>query len=382
MTARRRDSDFEYLLEQLEGEFELLVRQLAPGGTMTGDVYQPLNPLRNDTRPGSFVIYVKGPKKGFWCENSPNGLPGQGGAYDFVAYILGGGNIAAGRKLAYPYLRDRYGVEKADEATRAKWRERRKVRLEKQAKEADTQGRNRRRAAKRIFFYETAERVRDTPTHRYLEARGIDFATLGRFPGSIRHAGELAHPEDGVYGPAMVAAATQWAPDGGSRFLSCHRTFLGQDAAGVWRKRGDVEPDIRRSKFALGDYKGAAVNVWRGASGKRLADAPKGDRVVITEGLEDALSIAFAYAGRDDAPRVLCAIAISNIANVVLPPAITDVRIAVDNDGDNPEAAAAIERAVEAFGGQGRDVSLARARAGAKDFNDLLTDKGEHDAPF
>ncbi len=168
--------------------------------------------------------------------------------------------------------------------------------------------------------------------------------------------------------------------------MAAHRTFLERDASGRWRKRGDVDPDIRESKYALGHYAGAAVNVWRGRSGKPLAEAPDDDIVVITEGLEDALSVAFAYqaaaprtpegAIQYAGPRVLCAISIANLANVALPPKIRDVRLAIDNDGDNPQAARQVERAVEAFDRQGRAVRLIRAPAGAKDLNAALIGPG------
>lgn len=386
MTGRTRDSgDLDFVIGKLEGEFEFLANHLAPGGSRTGAVYQPRNPLRDDRNPGSLVIYVAGPHKGKWREYSP-ALPGQGGAYDFVAYILGSGDIAKGRKLAWRYLADRYGLKSASPADKAAWRERRKVETVKKSKAAEEQSAKRRGIAQKLYI--NAHPAPNTPVQAYLEtARGIAFDVLGRWPNAIRYAPELAHPEDGVYGPAMIAAVTQWRAEGKSRFLAAHRTFLEQDAAGRWRKRGDVDADIRESKYALGHYAGGAVNVWRGKSGKPLAEAPDDDVVVITEGLEDALTVAYAYqaaaprapqgAIQYAGPRVLCAISIANLANVALPPQIRDVRLAVDNDGDNPQAARQIERAIEAYDGQGRAVRLIRAPGGAKDLNAaLLSDRG------
>lgn len=379
-----RDSsrgDLDFVLGKLEAEFEFLARQLAPGGARTGDVYQPINPIRNDRTPGSLVIYVSGPRKGKWREYSP-ALPGSGGPYDFVAYIQGGGDIATGRKIAWKFLADRYGLKAASAEDKAKWRERRKVETAKKTLEQDQASARKRKYAHKLFI--EARLAPGTPTQAYLEgARGIDFSALGRWPSAIRHADELEHPEDGVLCAAMVAAVSKWRPDNKGGFLATHRTFLEQDAAGVWRKRSAVDETVRESKYALGSYAGGAVNVWRGRSGKPLAAAPADDVVVLTEGLEDAVTVAYAYQsaaprtpdGRPEyaGPRVLCAISNANFANVALPPQIKDVRIAVDNDGDNRQTAQQIERAIAEFDRQGRSVRLVRAPGGAKDLNDVLT---------
>src|SRR5579864_6331573 len=99
--------------------------------------------------------------------------------------------------------------------------------------------------------------------------------------------------------------------------------------------------------MVLGGYAGGAIRLWRGASGKPLREAPAGETIDLTEGIEDGLSVAVA------APecRVLAAISLSNMANLAapgaLPPAIAAVRLWQQND-TNKDAVGAFDRALRA----------------------------------
>jgi hypothetical protein len=63
--------------------------------------------------------------------------------------------------------------------------------------------------------------------------------------------------------------------------VAVHRTWLMPDGSG--------KAPLRDPKMTLGRYAGGAIRLWRGASGKALKDAPTGDSIVITEGIEEAL---------------------------------------------------------------------------------------------
>ncbi len=159
----------------------------------------------------------------------------------------------------------------------------------------------------------------------------------------------------------MLAAIT--GPDGAH--LATHRTWLAQRPDGSWGKA-----PLRDPKMTLGSYAGGTIRVWRGASGLPLAEAPEGEAVALAEGIETALSVAVSCPEL----RVLCAVSLGNLARVDLPPTVAEVIICADNDGaENTAAARALARAVERFGGEGRQVRIARPPAGMKDFNDLLT---------
>ena len=88
--------------------------------------------------------------------------------------------------------------------------------------------------------------------------------------------------------------------------------------------------------------------------------------VLITEGIEDGLSLALACPKR----RVLVAVSLANMKNVWLPEQITAVTLCADND-THPKTIEAFENAVAAHQAAGRRVKIARSPRG-KDFNDLL----------
>ena len=119
--------------------------------------------------------------------------------------------------------------------------------------------------------------------------------------------------------------------------------------------------------MTLGSYAGGAIRLWRGSSGKSLADAPNGETIVIAEGIETAMSVVAAVPER----RIFAAVSLANMARVILPPAISAVTLVADNDGDNEAAARALQRAIDRFAGEGRPVRIARSPIG-KDMNDAL----------
>jgi hypothetical protein len=216
----------------------------------------------------------------------------------------------------------------------------------------------RRRAAQALFL-SARPSLAGTPAGFYLAARGIDLAELQRQPRSLRFHPSLWSSEAGRNFPGMLGAITNAA----GQHTATHRTWLARDAGGVWRKA-----PLRHPKKSLGGIVGGTIRIWRGASGKALAEAPEGETVVIAEGIETALSIAVAC----PALRVLSAVSLGNMARVALPPAIRSVIIAADNDpADNQAAARGLAAAIAHFAEGGRLVRVARSPVG-KDFNDAL----------
>ncbi len=171
---------------------------------------------------------------------------------------------------------------------------------------------------------------------RYLRGRGITIAP----PSSIHFHPALKHQSGHLF-PGIVAAVE----DKAGRFVGIHRTFLRPDGSG--------KASIEQAKMSLGSLAGGAVRL-----------APKlADIVVLTEGIEDGLSIAQATG--------LIAWAVlgtSGLRTVRLPDAVREVVIAADND--EPGEAAARD-AAQRFLAEGRRVKIARPSK-AKDFNDVL----------
>lgn len=196
--------------------------------------------------------------------------------------------------------------------------------------------------------------LRGTRADVYLRGRGIDLGRLGRQPRCLRYDPSLYNAESNRRWPAILAAIC--GPDG--KHIATHRTWLAHD--------GHAKAPVGASKMTLGRYTGGCIRLWRGSSGMPLDQAPHGETVVITEGIEDGLSVALAVPNL----RVLVAVSLSNMGALKLPAAIRYVLQCVDNDtGDSARRGA--ERATQNFQQQGKYVSLVRSPIG-KDMNDLL----------
>lgn len=227
-------------------------------------------------------------------------------------------------------------------------------------------------------------RIAGTPVDHYLRGRAIELRRLGRQPGRLAFHPALWCEETQDKRPAMVAAICQ-----GGRVVGIHRTYLAEthdDDTGeiFWKKAGGLETP----KKTLGPWQGGCIPLWRGADielapGRSISlgwrdlwerdDLEPGSlSVTLTEGIEDALSLALADPGR----RVAAAVSLSGLAGVVLPPAIGEVTIAADNESGEGDVLrkklAALDRAIDAHSRCGRRVLVSRAPAPFKDFNEWL----------
>jgi putative DNA primase/helicase len=142
--------------------------------------------------------------------------------------------------------------------------------------------------------------------------------------------------------PAMVACVE----DRNGRLVGIHRTWL--SLAG---SKANIDP----VKAALGPIGGGAV---------RLAST-LGERVVLAEGIETALSVFQATA-----IPTWAVLSTSGLRIVRLPSAICNVIIAAD--GDEPGEAAARHAATRLMR-EGRLVRIMRPESG-RDFNDYLNE--------
>lgn len=328
--------------------------------------YWTVNPGRADRHPGSFVIWLDGPRAGHWTDYAS----GQhGDLLDLIALSLG-----CDLKTAFREARSFLGLQ-ADNPEDIARRKAAAERARQQRAEAERKAReDRARASKRAFalWLSGQERIQGTPVAAYLrDSRAIDLAELGHQPRALRYHPELFYrqvdPDSGEViegrAPAMLALIT----DGKGKPVACHRTWLAIGPHGRWDKAPLPKP-----KMVLGDYKGAAIRIWRGIGprggyGKPLEEAEAGSRVYLTEGIEDALSVALLL----PQARVLAAVANTNFANVELPATIAEVVIVADQDSD-PDTRAVTDRAVEVHARAGRLVRIWRNQHGGKDINDAL----------
>ena len=348
--AAGRLLDVGEIARMLDARVETVVLDVLPDGRRHGHEWVARCPWRIDKRPGSFLVHLSGAKSGMWHDFATK----EGGdTLDLVAKALFGGDKRTAIRWALRFLGLENGDPVALEQVRRATPSPEQISATAQVEAAQTRGQ-----AFRIWL--AAEpRIADTPVDHYLRGRGIHLAELSRQPRALRYHPALWHRDSNRKWPAMVALIA--AADG--KFAAVHRTWLEVQANGSVTKA----PLGKMTKMTLGEYSGGSIRLWRGASKKSLNDAPEGEIVDITEGIEDGLSVACAV----PESRVLAAVSLANIANVALPAAIKGVRLWRQND-TAPETIRAFDKAACAHLVAGRDVFIPPIPDDLKDVNDLM----------
>ena len=211
--------------------------------------------------------------------------------------------------------------------------------IAKREAEAEAKRRKMRDAAMR--HWRNAEGQSCAATEKYLTAR------LGKLPidladddSPIRE-NVTDNQETGTAMPTMIALITE--PDTGNP-VAIHRTYLSETGG---------KADVQTAKKVLGPYRGCGV-----------VFGPMKKSVVITEGIEDALTIA--RVTRKSTP--IAAIAAGNMEALRLPDTVHTVGICIDEDKAGRAAAA---KAARKFFDADKRVIVFRPE-GAKDFNAKL----------
>jgi hypothetical protein len=187
----------------------------------------------------------------------------------------------------------------------------------------------------RAIWQDTAP-ASNTVVQSYLASRGLHLPKVS----ALRLHPGLKHPSGGIW-PAMVALVTRGCDD---TPLGIHRTFLARDGSG----KAPVDPQ----KMMLGPCSGGAVTL-----------GPIGDRLMIAEGIETALS-----AMQATGEPAWAALSTSGLRALDLPDGVRDVIVLADSD-DAGEAAA--RDCALRWKREGRRVRIARPPRGM-DFNDVL----------
>jgi putative DNA primase/helicase len=187
-----------------------------------------------------------------------------------------------------------------------------------------------------LAIWNAAGPTQGTLVETYLVARGIHLIS----PTTLRFHAALKHPSGGVW-PAMVALVTRGSDD---TPIAVHRSFLARDGSG----KAPVDPQ----KMMLGPCSGGAVRL-----------GPIGDRLMIAEGIETALS-----AMQATGEPTWAALSTSGLRALDLPDRVRDVIVLAD--GDDAGEAAARDCALR-WKREGRRVRIARPPQGT-DFNDVL----------
>lgn len=359
----------------LEDKIESLVRELVPDGHKNGKYWIGKNPTRADRHGGSFWVLI-GRNPGVWRDEAT----GDGGdVISLVQYVGQLPDYSATRSWCLKWLGWSNGpvAPMSDAARRADEAHRAKIRAEQDAADQAEREKQSRRA---FALWLKAERLepKDFPgsiVDRYLQGRGIDLVTHRiaaglELPGAIRifpaHDYVLAEGEGRIALPCMITLMS----DAAGKAQAVHRTWLKPDGSG---KADLPDPKKNKPRKIWPGPKGAVMRIAKGETGLSPEQADrKGKRgpLVITEGVEDALSVAIGCPEM----RVWAAGTLGNIGNAPMLACVTDVTVCADNDWHNPQAARDLKASIDALKAQGRSVRKARSPIG-KDFNDLL--KGE-----
>ena len=335
------------VVQMLAGRAQMLAAELLPHGRKDGHEWRAGSLAGEQGK--SLAVHLAGSKAGVWSDFSTGE---RGDALDLVAQCLCAGD--KGRALTW--ARRWLGIEAASPADLET------VRRQIAAKDAkaDKEAADTRESAFKLWLA-GRPKILGTPVDGYLVGRGLDLSRLGRQPAALRFHPDVWNTERQARLPAMVAAIH--GADG--RFLACHRTYLEQDGPGRW-----IKARLEQPKKVLGGFRGGMIRIWRGASGLPISQAPIGETVDVTEGIEDALTVAIAC----PESRVVAAVSLGNMGNLVFPPAIQSLCLWKDGD-TNPKALAAFARATQQQLERGLSVLETKMPNGAKDANDMMLGK-------
>lgn len=349
---------------QARSRCEALVRELLPNALKDGN-YLKIGSVGGE-KGSSLVINTGGSNRGLWRDWSAGGLTGaQGDMIGLVETVMFGGD----RGKAVQWLKSWLGLDDLDPARLGA------VRAQAAAADADAEATAEREAeakkrGARALWLNGVALNGDCPASRYLAGRGICVARpegggLGKWPGSLRFHSEVWNRDAGTKLPAMLA--TMVTPDGVQ--VATHRTWLARDAQGRWGKAdgGNVGVPRGNAKKVLGKSGGAFVPLRKGASGKSMADIKRGETIYLTEGIEDALTVAMAM----PAARVGAAYSLGNMGAIAFPPAIETIVMVCDRD-EGVQAQQLLERAIARQQARGHRVKIVMPPVGHKDINAWL----------
>ena len=342
----------------MQPELKAAIISLLPEGEVHGNSYVALNPTRADKSLGSFRIdLLTGKWIDFACGDSG------GDIVSLYAYVM-----SISQEQSARYLLNNFADKTAMSHEVCRQIFSKPPKPPKPPKLKDSRGfatskvslkfSKVRESAKIINFNQTnalnfalkiwneSVIAENSPVSEYLVSRGF----TGKIPKTIRYHPKLYHSITKSYHPTMVSVINS---DLNNEIIGIHRTYLSND--------GKSKAAISPNKMILGRACGGAV---------RLAGV--GTKLVITEGIETALSIYQA-----NSLAVWAALSASGMQNIIPPSSDVTPEIIIAADTDE-----AGMRASERFScrllSEGYKVEIAMPPYKGFDFNDLLL-KGEID---
>lgn len=335
-----------------------IVRELVPGGRLSGGIYSARNPARADRNAGSFVVWLKGPAAGAWKDYATGE---QGDIIDLVVLAKG-----CDRKGELQWAADRCGMRTMSSDAR------RDLERRMQARRTDQVERERHDEARAVdrarrLFAGSDPNAFNVPTVvRYLGERGIDYRELKniedgfRFRPAFEHwASREAPGKRGPEYPALVSAMV----DAAGVTQAVHLTFLAPD--------GSAKAPVDKPKLMWPRTQGLVIRVARGYRNRNAETAAAlgaPGMLALTEGIEDALSVALSVPEM----RVWAAGSLPGLLHVPDHGCALGFIVFKDNDWGKPQAAALFDRAIARLQSFGKPVEVLAMPGDAKDVNDYL----------
>jgi hypothetical protein len=314
-------------------------------------------------RGNSLVLNLAGANRGMWRDHSMD-RASPGGAGDMIGLVeqcMFGGD----RGKAVAWLKSELGLDHLDPARIQQ------VRAEAAQADADMEAQAARDAeakkrGARALWLNGQESIADTPASRYLEARGIRVDALGHWPGALRYHPDVWNRDAGIKLPCLVSQMI--LPTG--EHVATHRTWLGRDrVTREWVKADAADLAVPKgaAKKVLGKSGGAFVPLRKGASQKAMGQLRRPETLYVTEGIEDALTVAMC---KPDA-RIVAAYSLGNLGAIQFPDTIPTIVLVADRD-DGEREQEALERAIARQQARGHTVKLVLPPVGFKDINAWL----------
>ncbi|MGN6124680.1 MAG: DUF7146 domain-containing protein [Sphingomonas oligoaromativorans] len=364
--TKRAVLDVHEICAMLNERARVLAQRLLPNGRVSPcKRWWETNSLADNPRKDSgysLKVELTGPRKGMWRDHAT----AEGGDMLELARMR---EFGGDKGKAVAWAKSELGLDGMDpdrvERVRFEIRERDRTAEEDAAREAEAK----KRGARALWL--SGVPIEGTAAARYLEGRGIRMEALGgRWPGSLLFHEEVWNVDARVKLPCMLA--TMVTPEGVQ--VATHRTWFGRDPrTRLWVKADGADIGVPRgsAKKVLGRCGGAFVPIAKGASGRSMGElasaAGDAEPVYVSEGIEDALSIAMI---RPEL-RVIAAYSLGNIGAIAFPARIDPVVIVADRDA-KPQAVEALERAIARQQARGKRVQLVMPPPGFKDMNEWL----------
>lgn len=361
MTAPRRELPYTWaeVKARLQADLPRVLDRLGLRDKVSGGVMTPLNPTRNDRKPGSFVIWMGGVSGGGAWRDYATG--DEGDLFALIGYVL----RLVDKIDAYWWALDYLGLErgevrvKAGAAQEAERYERDRLAREARAMEADEA-----KSAALLKQWLGLKEIGGTLAETYLrEARGIPLERLPSLPKALRFSPALDHVDEDTgevtSWPCMVSAMAR----GTKGVTALHRTWLAPDGSG--------KAPVAKAKKMIGPTRGSSIRLCRGEGDLSPAEAVKRGRscpLILGEGIETTLTGAVSLPDY----RAWAAGSLGLMGLLEWPPYVSGVVLLQDNDW-KPEAVAAFARVEAWWRGQarGRPVKVAKSAVGS-DFNDAV----------